>query len=214
MGIVLSDDEKVQGLISAVDDAAFDMDAVRTRLRWVLEDELWREFLTPNGNRMVNGSFAEFVTAPMWQGLDSTIETVRTIAGGDIELLDLLDQALQQEPGNPTGRNQHSPDRGNVNNVNSSSQRPVGNTETAALRRLRKDQPDLHAQVLAGELSAHAAMVQAGYRPRTITIRTDNAASIARTLRKHLTPDVLTELANHHGIVIRPGVEAKQVATR
>ena len=35
---------------------------------------------------------------------------------------------------------------------------PVGTTAAAALRRLRKDRPDIHARVLAGELSAHAGM--------------------------------------------------------
>ena len=33
---------------------------------------------------------------------------------------------------------------------------PSGTSRAAALRRLRKDRPDLHGRVLAGELSAHA----------------------------------------------------------
>lgn len=41
-----------------------------------------------------------------------------------------------------------------------------GNTNTYALRRLAKKRPDLHAQCLAGELTANAAMVQAGFRTR------------------------------------------------
>jgi transcriptional regulator with XRE-family HTH domain len=35
-----------------------------------------------------------------------------------------------------------------------------------ALRRLRKDRPDFIARVLAGELSPHAAMVEAGLRKK------------------------------------------------
>lgn len=42
--------------------------------------------------------------------------------------------------------------------------RPAGTSADAALRRLRKDRPDLHARVLDGELSAHAAMIEAGFR--------------------------------------------------
>ena len=38
------------------------------------------------------------------------------------------------------------------------------------LRRLRDQRPDLHEQVLAGELSAHAAMVTAGFRKRATPI--------------------------------------------
>jgi hypothetical protein len=49
--------------------------------------------------------------------------------------LDAIDKATQGETG--------------VNNGNTRS-RPVGNSEQAAIRRLRKDRPDLHRQVLAG----------------------------------------------------------------
>jgi len=61
---------------------------------------------------------------------------------------------------------------------------PTGNSESAALRRLRKDRPDLHAQVLAEQLSAHAAAVQAGFRPKTFTVRADKPESIVGTLRR------------------------------
>lgn len=41
-----------------------------------------------------------------------------------------------------------------------------GNSRTYALRRLARHRPDLHAQCLAGELTANAAMVQAGFRDK------------------------------------------------
>ena len=58
---------------------------------------------------------------------------------------------------------QHLPHDTNEKNVIRSEQ---GNTSTYAMRRLAKDRPDLHAQCLAGDLTAHAAMVQAGFRTR------------------------------------------------
>ena len=36
----------------------------------------------------------------------------------------------------------------------------------SCLRRLRKDRPDIHARVLAGELSPHAGMIEAGFRKK------------------------------------------------
>jgi hypothetical protein len=48
-----------------------------------------------------------------------------------------------------------------ANNVHA-SERPSGNSRAVFLRRLRKDRPDLHARVLAGELTPHAGMVAAG----------------------------------------------------
>ena len=44
--------------------------------------------------------------------------------------------------------------------------RPAGNSRAAFLRRLRKDRPDIHGRVLAGELSPYAGMVEAGFRKR------------------------------------------------
>jgi hypothetical protein len=45
---------------------------------------------------------------------------------------------------------------------------PTGTSRAAALRRLRKDRPDIHARVLAGELSPHAGMIEAGFRKRAV----------------------------------------------
>lgn len=91
-------------------------------------------------------------------------ENIRSLIRDDIKLLNLWDEATQRGRGNPTGANQHQ--EGNLDNVQvSSSQKyPSGNAASAALRRLRKDKPDLHSRVLEGELSPHAAMVEAGFR--------------------------------------------------
>ncbi len=40
---------------------------------------------------------------------------------------------------------------------------PAGNTRQHALRKFRKDRPDLHVQVLKGKLTPHAAMVKASW---------------------------------------------------
>jgi hypothetical protein len=46
--------------------------------------------------------------------------------------------------------------------------RPAGNSAAAAIRRLRKDRSDIHARVLAGELSPHAGMIEAGFRKKLV----------------------------------------------
>jgi hypothetical protein len=48
--------------------------------------------------------------------------------------------------------------------------RPTGTPRAAALRRLRKDRPDVDARVLAGELSAHAGMIEAGFRKKAACV--------------------------------------------
>jgi hypothetical protein len=46
--------------------------------------------------------------------------------------------------------------------------RPWGNSAAAAIRRLRKDRPDIHERVLAGEITPHAGMIEAGFRKRRV----------------------------------------------
>src|SRR5262245_6274034 len=53
----------------------------------------------------------------------------------------------------------HRPKKGdNTQNDVTLSER--GNSPSYALARLRKDRPDIHARVLAGELSPHAGMIE------------------------------------------------------
>ena len=69
-----------------------------------------------------------------------------------------------------------------------------GNSLSYTLRRLKQDHPELYQRVVAGDLSANAAAREAGIRRPTTNIYTDDAASIARTLRKKLDADTLAEL--------------------
>ncbi|QQN79749.1 hypothetical protein [Streptomyces sp. XC 2026] len=128
--------------------------------------------------------FADFVTTPPLKGLGGDIELLRRIVQDDPVAVDLLDRALQSPRGRPEE---------NVSNRHIS--RPAGTTGAAALRRLRKDRPDLHAEVLAGNLSAHAAMVEAGFRHRTISVPVDQPDAAAKALKKNLAPEDLAALA-------------------
>lgn len=147
----------------------------------VIREDAWREFVTRNGEAVHHERFADFVTTAPLAGIGGTVELVKNICRDDTEALNLLDQALQ----NPASV--HSAG----NNVPG---RPEGNSQAKALRRLRKDAPELHADVLAGRLSAHRAMVQAGFRPRTISVRTDDPERIAATLRRQLNPETISRL--------------------
>ncbi|MFI6481812.1 hypothetical protein ACIBH1_28045 [Nonomuraea sp. NPDC050663] len=71
---------------------------------------------------------------------------------------------------------------------------PATPKETPALKRLREEAPALHHQVLAGELSTHAAMVAAGFRARTISVPVSRPESAAKALRKNLSREQLVEL--------------------
>lgn len=172
----------VNSLRSALHKGEHGLSTVPGLLKRVLAEESWREFVTERGEHVEHTRFAEFVTTPPMKGIGATVDLVKRVIAADPEAVDLLDRALQ----NPAYL--HHDD----NNIQVKA--PQGTSVDRALRKLRTDAPELHAEVLAGNLSAHAAMVQAGFRPRTFTIRPD-PHSAARTLRKHMTADQLAELA-------------------
>jgi hypothetical protein len=106
-----------------------------------------------NGQRVEFSSFAEFVATPQLEGLGATVDQLRDICRRDPEALGAISQVTENAPGRP---------KKNDDIVIDSEQ---GNSTEYALRRLRKSRPDLHAAVLAGGESPHAAMVEAGFRP-------------------------------------------------
>ncbi|MFD6360166.1 hypothetical protein ACFWFX_09965, partial [Streptomyces roseolus] len=104
---------------------------------------------------------------------------------GDETTLDLLDQALAGKPGERTDL---------VDNMHEVA-RPSGTSKEAGLRRLRKDRPDLHADVLAGRLSTHSAMVKAGFRKRKISVPVSSPEDAAKAIKRNLDPEQVKELA-------------------
>ena len=187
-------------------------------LKLIEDNELYRKPLyVGQGQQVAFESFQEYFEARVgkpfvtWAQLESTYQYAHKfmpelLAGSyknaqekkaaAAQATDAADVASDRPAGgnnNPTGRNQYSTEEAedNVDNIHV-DQRPSGTSESAALRRLRKDRPDLHAQVLSGEVSAHAASVEAGFRPKRFTVpNANNPASIVSTLRRQLDPETL-----------------------
>ena len=144
----------------------------------------------------------------------------------DDALRDAIAREVQREPGRPTvgdapmtntersrklRASDTLPDSCNetVDNVNSfvasevpelQVERPTGNAVNYALLRLGEQRPDLHAEVLAGVKSAHAACVEAGFRRRTITVPVDVERAVA-TLRRHFSADEIAQMVRLLGDV-------------
>jgi hypothetical protein len=174
----------VDALSSALDRGGHGLSNAPALLRRVLTEESWREFETQRGEVVRHERFVEFVTTPPLKGLGTTLDLIQRIVSGDADLVDLLDRELAGRSGTRTDL---------VDNINEVG-RPDGTSRQQALRRLRKDAPELHADVLAGRLSAHAAMVQAGLRSRTISVPSDRPDRAAAALRRNMSPEDLAEL--------------------
>lgn len=131
----------------------------------IIKSRAWKKRLDENGKPFA--SFEALVSAPYWHGLESSVEDIRRICFKNEEALQAIDRIIPAaaEP----GRELEAPrdDKGrylsNGDNV-TSGEEERGNSPTYALRRLKRDRPDLAERVMSGELSANAAAIEAGFR--------------------------------------------------
>lgn len=173
----------VQALGSGVRSTSNGLADVPVLLTRVLQEEAWRAFTTPRGQLVEHSRFIDFLTTPPTAGLGASVDLVRRIVADDQVARDLFERALHdaQVPGERTELLDNGQD--------AEGKAPPGNRQEAVLRRLRKDAPELHARVMNGELSAHAAMVQAGFRAKTVTVPTARPETCARTLKKNMNAE-------------------------
>lgn len=76
------------------------------------------------------------------------------------------------------------------------TQRINGNRREYVMKRLERDHPELYARVVAGELSAHRAAVEAGWRSQTVALNLSNPEQMEQVLLRHVDPDTLAALAD------------------
>jgi hypothetical protein len=188
----------VDALASAVRGGSESLGQVPGLLCRVIEEEAWRHFTTALGKDVEHERLADFITTPPLNGLGASVELVQKIIADDTKALDLLDRALQKASG---GDKRSEAARINVSNIHSDSARPSGTTKVLALRKLRKEADsgneqaaELHAEVLAERISPHAAMIQAGFRDKTISVPVSKPERMAAYLRKHMSRESLTRL--------------------
>lgn len=147
------------------------------------EEPAWRHFTTKRGQDVRYERFEDFCTTEPLAGLGCKLDTLQRACRDDVRATALITEALRRPPSL-----HHA-----VDNINSSS-RPDGTSAPAAHRRLSKDRPDLHERVLAGELSPHGAMVEAGFRPPRISVRLDDPQRAANAIKRGATPEFIEQL--------------------
>ena len=127
------------------------------------------------GNAIVPQVAAQFISAARKAlGLSEATPRRERYQG-----LDALDRASQRPAHRPAkSENVHS------SGLRQTLRRPSGNSAAAFLRRLRTGRPDLHARVLAGEISAYAGMIEAGWRARPPPTRRDHPPSPPQSTRQ------------------------------
>ena len=154
---------------------------VPVALKRLLESGAWREFVTSRGEHVAYDRFADFVTTPPLKGLGANVALIERVVAADGDAVELLREALKEKSG----------PKSSVDNIHRTTK---GTSRSYSLQRLRQDAPELHADVLAGRISAHGAMVQAGFRPKTVSVPVTKPEAVARSLLKYMSADDIAKL--------------------
>jgi hypothetical protein len=161
-GEMQANGETVRDLYRALGLGRDGLATARSLVLVATRDAAWQEFAVPGTGETVRyspGDFVRFVRAQPLEGLGMSLDALRALFHDDPTVIDAIDAAVQRKNG------VRGPGKA-VDNVHTLPPRPAGNSQENALRRLRKGRPDLHEMVLNGELSAHAAAIEAGFRRR------------------------------------------------
>lgn len=160
----------------------------------LLDDDVWREVCVIETGQIIKyDRFEDFVTTPPVEGLGTTVDTLKQFIGDDMKVLDMLDIALQGKGGKKW--DSRTAGKNTVYNIHS-NKRPAGTSRQASIRRLRKDRPDLHQKVMDGDMTPNAAMIEARFRPRSLTLPYDpfDGNVVAKKLLKKLTSEQINQL--------------------
>lgn len=144
----------VESLWHAVDEASGNLQAVPGLIRRVLETGAWKE-RAQRGKVYRHNQFIDFITAKPLEGCGWPIDKVEVLIKDDPESLLLWRQAIT-----PPKHVHHDGDNVTINSDGR------GNSRSYTLDRLSRERPDLFEQVKAGELTANAAAIKAGFRKK------------------------------------------------
>lgn len=208
--------EVVRALAESVQRGGRSLGNVPALLERVIAENMWQHRILDDREIAIS-EFREFVTLPYPDGLGTTIETLQALCQNEPEIRSFLAEAKQGKVGKPPKIEQSEfmvDARGNViendifdNIKHYNSNKPAtGTSADYAYNRLREEAyaPDgtiknpkvasIQKRVLAGEISPHRGMVEAGFRRATIAINTRDVNSAANTLLNNMDRELLIEL--------------------
>lgn len=228
---------------ASIREGAHGLDEVPRLLKSVLKYETWRKrIIEQTGQTIEFERFEDFVTTPPLEGLGIDIETIRRVCADDAETLDLLDKALQSEPGNrgkASSSKKARPAQGAPHNggghkayastaLESEVQKVRGANEGERNTQLNKSALALGQLVAAGELTeaqvidelaaaAQSAGLEGGEIARTIRSGLDKGKSEPRVIPE-LSAGVAMARAGHaeegHGFDLTDIGNGKRLADR
>jgi hypothetical protein len=169
-------DSIAQDIWNALQMGSTGLRGMPTFVRRCLEGECWRRrYSVPLKQVIELPTFEAFITTAPPEGMGSTLTQIKSLCHEHMDVLAMVDEAVRR----PHGGARLDSKNDNIKLAST----PTGTSRDAALRRLRKDRPELYQAVIAGKKSPHAAMVEAGFRPRTVNLPTDPGKMAGRIVK-------------------------------
>ncbi|MBA3766790.1 MAG: hypothetical protein H0W99_07350 [Acidobacteria bacterium] len=179
----------INGLLHAIRAGESGLSRVPMLVKRVLKDGMWREFLVERtGGVVCHARFIDFVTTKPLEGLGADLDLLKRICAEHTDVLDLIDREVQGKHG---GDRKSDEIKWVIHPLDTSDQRDRSGKH---LRRLRKDFPKLHQQVLENKLTVTQAATKAGFYPKRVSVNLTSAGSAASTIIKASGEDFAREL--------------------
>jgi hypothetical protein len=179
----------IEYLRTAIFDGKCGLSDVPELIKRVINEELWRERTLPKtGEIVVFKTFEEFLQTSPPQGLGTDYKMIQRLCAENLETLDLL-ELVKKKRTHGGNRKSESFKRNNVTFEISKR----GNSVEYALKRLRKEKPDLHKQIIEGKLSVNQAMIAAGFRQKKVQI-TKDVHAVGRFIKANFSDAEIGEI--------------------
>jgi len=187
----------VSNLQSALDDGERGLQHVPGHIKRIIREDMWQErIVQATGELAEYDHFAEFVNDPPPKGLGADVDMLKRMCKKDDEALRLLREVVTNSPGRP--------EEGEKNSDNITNKDSRGTRKDYTLDRLAREDAELYEKVVADEMSANAAAIEAGFRDKTATIPIHKGGEeqherAAERLAKHFddVETLIKHLQNH-----------------
>ena len=151
----------------------------------IIREKVWERRIH-NGRLIELPNLRALITEPFPRGWSEQPDKIEAIIKADVESLALFREAMVEGPGQPKTTEAKSINDNVINTLSSQ-----GNSKAYTVSRLKRDRPDLFEKVVAGELSANKAAIEAGFRRKPTTIEQ------IKTLWSKATPDEQSEFIQY-----------------
>ena len=160
----------------------------------IVESGNWREFIQPRGDIHAFDTFAAYCAG--WLELAAPAVEALLERSNEKHAAAMVRKAIAEgvEPKGAHGGDRKSGEYQDDNII--LIDKAQGTDPNYLLGRLKRDAPELAAEVVEGTISAYAGAVKAGFIKRPGTFRTDDPELAIRSLLKHYTRTQLLETLN------------------